>query len=186
LRAIRLYPIPGRRQEFEERRARAKRWLPSAKADSTEERSMQLNALADAGASLSERAPFVQALKAAQAEDGSWSVLPGIPGEAYATGEALYALQISGSVPTKDPTYQKGVRWLLRNQLADGSWFMATRAVPVQPHTFESGFPHGWHQFASTGASSWATMALLLTLPDKPPAKSSGLIGFNGGSAGRR
>jgi hypothetical protein len=186
LRAIRLYAIPGRREEFEERRARAKRWLLSAEADSTEERSMQLNALADAGASLSERAPFVKALKAAQAEDGSWSVVPGIPGEAYATGEALYALHVSGKVPTKDTTYQKGVRWLLRNQLTDGSWFMPTRAVPVQPHTFESGFPHGWHQFASTGASSWATMALLLTLPDKPPAKSSGLIGFNGTSAGGR
>ena len=166
LRAIRLYEIPGRRDEFTERRARAKRWLLSAKADSTEERSMQLNALADAGASLAERAPFVRALKAAQAEDGSWSVVPSIPGEAYATGEALYALHVSGTVPTNDPTYQKGVRWLLRNQLGDGSWFMPTRAVPVQPHTFESGFPHGWHQFASTGASSWATMALLLTLPD--------------------
>jgi len=34
---------------------RAKRWLLSAKAFSTEERSMQLNALADAGASRSER-----------------------------------------------------------------------------------------------------------------------------------
>jgi len=124
-------------------------------------------ATSDAGASLSERAPFVTALKAAQADDGSWSVLPDIPGEAYATGEALYALHVSGSVPTNDPTYQKGVRWLLRNQLTDGSWFMPTRAVPVQPHTFESGFPHGWHQFASTGASSWAAMALLLTLPDK-------------------
>ena len=166
LRAIRLYPIPGRREEFEERFARAKRWLLSAQAGSTEERSMQLNALADAGASSSERAPFVNALKASQTQDGSWSVVPGTPGEAYATGEALYALHASGGVPTTDPTYQKGVQWLLRNQLADGSWFMPTRAVPVQPHTFESGFPHGWHQFASTGASSWATMALLFTLPD--------------------
>ena len=179
LRAIRLYSIPGRREEFEERLTRAKRWLLSAKADSTEERSMQLNALADAGASPSERAPFVKALKAAQTEDGSWSVLPGNPGEAYATGEALCALHVSGEVPTIDPTYQKGVHWLLRNQLTDGSWFMPTRAVPVQPHTFESGFPHGWHQFASTGASSWATMALLFTLPDRPPAKDSGPVGFN-------
>jgi hypothetical protein len=32
---------------------------------------------------------------------------------------------------------------------------------------FESGFPHSWHQFASAGASSWATMALLFTLPDR-------------------
>ena len=167
LRAIRLYPIPGRRAEFDERFARAKRWLLAAKAHSSEEHAMQLNGLADAGASPSERAPFVSALKAAQAEDGSWSVLPGIPGEAYATGEILYALHVSGNVPTTDPVYQKGIRWLLRNQLADGSWFMPARAVPVQPHTFESGFPHGWHQFASAGASSWATMALLFTLPDR-------------------
>lgn len=186
LRAIRLYPIPGRREEFEARLARARRWLLSAKADTTEERSMQLNALADAGASLSERAPFVEALKAAQTRDGSWSMVPGTPGEAYATGEALYALHLSGEVPTRDPVYQKGVDWLLRNQLADGSWFMPTRAVPVQPHTFESGFPHGWHQFASTGASSWATMALLFTLPDKLPAKGSAQPGGNGRSAASR
>ena len=134
---------------------------------------MQLNALADAGASQSERAPFVKSLKAAQNQDGSWSQLAGARPDAYATGEALYALYVSGGVPANDPVYQKGVRWLLRNQLADGSWFAPTRAVPVQPHTFESGFPHGWHQFASTGASSWATMALLLTLPDKPPAEGA-------------
>jgi len=73
----------------------------------------------------------------------------------------------------KDPVYDKGVQWLLRNQLADGSWFMPTRAVPVQPHTFESGFPHGWHQFASDGASSWAAMALLFTLPDVAAPKPS-------------
>jgi ankyrin repeat protein len=173
LRAIKLYPIPGRRGEFQDRVERAKRWLLSAKASSQEERSMQLNALADAGTSAPERAPFVRALKAAQNPNGSWSLLPGMPGEAYATGEALYALHVSGEVPTTDAVYQRGVQWLLRNQLADGSWFMPTRAVPVQPHTFESGFPHGWHQFASDGASSWAAMALLFTLPDSPrPAAS--------------
>ena len=171
LRAMRLYPIPGRRDEIKERFARAKRWLLSATAFSGEERSMQLNGLADAGASVAERAPFVKALKAAQNQDGSWSQLPGTPGEAYTTGETLYALSVSGSMPATDSVYQRGVQWLLQNQLADGSWLMPTRAVPVQPHTFESGFPHGWHQFASDGASSWAAMALLLTLPDRPPAK---------------
>jgi ankyrin repeat protein len=169
LRAIKLYPIPGRREEFENRVSNAKRWLLSAKAYSVEERAMQLNGLADAGASASERAPFVKALMAAQNSDGSWSQLPGIPGEAYATGEALYALHVSGDVPTKEPVYQKGVQWLLRNQLDDGSWFVPTLAVPVQPHTFESGFPHGWNQFASEAGSSWATIALLFTLPDKTP-----------------
>lgn len=168
LRAIRLYPIPGRREEFKDRLAQAKRWLLSAKAVSEEERAMQLNGLADADATAAERAPFVQSLKVTQSQDGSWSLLAGYPGEAYATGEALYALHISGGVPTTEPVYEKAVQWLLRNQLDDGSWFMPARAVPVQPHTFESGFPHGWHQFASDGASSWAAMALLFTLPDAP------------------
>ena len=168
LRAIRLYPIPGRRVEFEERFTRAKRWLIAAKASSAEERAMQLIGLADTGASASERAPFVRGLKAAQNQDGSWSQLTGFRGDAYATGETLYALNLSGNVSTDDPVYQKGVQWLLHNQLEDGSWFVPTRAVPVQPHTFESGFPHGWNQFVSDGASSWAAMALLLTLPDVP------------------
>jgi ankyrin repeat protein len=171
LRAIKLYPIPGRADEFVERVSRARKWLLSAKPYSNEERSMQLNALADAGASAAERAPFVKALKAAQNQDGSWSQLPGIRADAYATGEALYALHVSGGVPTNDATYQKGVQWLLKNQLADGSWFAPSRAVPVQPHTFES-FPHGWHQFISDAASSWATMALLFTLPDKVGGKN--------------
>jgi ankyrin repeat protein len=173
LRAIRLYAIPGRREEFEDRFARARRWLLTATASSQEERSMQLNGLADAGATASERAPFVKVLKAAQNQDGSWSQLPGIPGDAYATGEALYALHVSGTVPAKDPIYQRGVQWLLRHQLADGSWFVPTRAVPVQPHTFESGFPHGWNQFVSDGASSWAAMALLFTLPDAASATAA-------------
>jgi ankyrin repeat protein len=166
VRALRLYPIPGRREEFQERFARAKKWLLAGQAVSEEERSMQLLGLADAGATVSERAGFLKVLETTQNNDGSWSLLPGYPGEAYATGEALYALHMGGGLSTQDPVYAKGVEWLLHNQLSDGSWFMPTRAVPVQPHTFESGFPHGWHQFASDSASSWAAMALLFTLPD--------------------
>jgi hypothetical protein len=61
---------------------------------------------------------------------------PAIRAKRYATGQALYALHIGGEVSARDPIYEKGVEWLLRNQLSDGSWFMPTRAVPVQPHTF--------------------------------------------------
>jgi hypothetical protein len=173
LRSMRLYPLPGRRQEFEERFARAKKWLLTNPAVSQEEHVMQLNALASAGATAKERAPFVKSLKAMQNADGSWNPVPETCGNAYATGEALYALHVSGDVPTADPVYQKGIKWLLQNQLADGSWFVPTRATPVQPH-FNTGFPHGASQFSSDAGSSWASMALLYTLPDHAAAKGAG------------
>jgi hypothetical protein len=169
LESIRLYPLPGRREEFKERFARAKKWLLSHNAYSGEEHCMQLNALASAGATPQERAPYVKDLKALQNPDGSWSQTSQAPGEAYATGEALYALHVSGDVPVQDPVYQKGVQWLLRNQLADGSWFVPAKTTPVQPH-FDTGFPHGASQFSSAAGSNWATMALLFTMPDKVPA----------------
>ena len=167
LRAMRLYPIRGRSEEFTRRFARAKDWLLDAEPYSGEEQSMQINGLADAGATLEEIAPFVTQLKAAQNPDGSWSQLSGIRGDAYATGQALYALHTAADVPTDDPAYARGVAWLLRNQLADGSWFVPARTTPIQPY-FESGFPHGAHQWISDAGSSWASMALLFTLPDRP------------------
>ena len=178
LRAIQLYPLPGRRQEFAERFARAKQYLLTHKAYSGEEHCMQLNALATAGATPDERAPFVKELKASQNPDGSWSQVPQGLDDAYATGEALYALHVSGGVPTQDPVYQKGVQWLLRNQLADGSWFVPAKTTPVQPH-IDTGYPHGPNQFASAGGSNWATMALLFTLPDRTTAKPVASAGRN-------
>lgn len=165
LKAIQLYPLPGRKAEFAERFARAKKWLLTTKAISEEEKAMQLNALATVGATTVERAPFVKGFKSDQNPDGSWSQLPGMPGDAYATSEALYALHVSGGVPITDPVYQKGVQWLLSNQMADGTWFTVTRTPPGQPQ-FDTGFPHGRNQFISDAATSWASMVLLFTLPD--------------------
>jgi hypothetical protein len=55
--------------------------------------------------------------------------------------------------------YQQGVRFLLKTQREDGSWYVRTRAIPLQPY-FDSEFPHGRDQFISAAATNWATMAL--------------------------
>ncbi len=61
--------------------------------------------------------------------------------------------------------YQRGVRFLLRTQEADGSWFVNKRAIPLNNY-FDTGFPHGQSQYASFNATCWATMALLpATIP---------------------
>jgi hypothetical protein len=49
---------------------------------------------------------------------------------------------------------------LLSSQLEDGSWYVRTRAIAIQPY-FDSDFPHGADQFISAAASNWASMALL-------------------------
>lgn len=82
--------------------------------------------------------------------------------DAYATGEALYALNVGGNMPVSDPIYQKGLKYLLRMQAPDGSWHVKSRSIWVQPY-FESGFPYGHDQWISAAGTAWATMALSLT-----------------------
>ena len=82
--------------------------------------------------------------------------------DAYATGQALYALH-AANVNPGDRIYRKGTDYLLRTQLEDGTWLVQTRAFGFQPY-FETGFPHGRSQFISTVATSWAAIALTYTL----------------------
>jgi hypothetical protein len=98
-------------------------------------------------------------LIALQRTDGGWGQIPTLGSDAYATGQALTALAESGAVKPGDPAYEKGVRFLLGTQLEDGSWYIRSRAVPIQPY-FDSEFPHGTDQFISAAATNWATMAL--------------------------
>jgi len=76
--------------------------------------------------------------------------------------QALVALRMSGQMAASDPAYQRGIGFLLRTQLSDGSWLVRTRAFPFQPYK-ESGYPHGKDQWISAAGSSWAAMALSLS-----------------------
>jgi hypothetical protein len=51
--------------------------------------------------------------------------------------------------------------FLLRTQLADGSWYVRGRSLKFQPY-FESGFPHDEDQWISAHATGWAVIALML------------------------
>jgi len=65
------------------------------------------------------------------------------------------------------PAYINGLNYLLKSQHADGSWHVTSRSRPFQAY-YETGFPHGKDQFISTSAAAWATLAILLALPEKP------------------
>ena len=57
-----------------------------------------------------------------------------------------------------DDAYRRGLEFLLRTQVEDGTWLVETRSVPIQAY-FESGFPYGVHQWVSAAATGWATTA---------------------------
>jgi N-acyl-D-amino-acid deacylase len=78
--------------------------------------------------------------------------------DAYATGTALYVLLDTGSAAA-DEKIQRGIQYLLKTQLEDGSWHVKTRAKPVQVF-FDNGDPHGKDQFISIPATGWSIAAL--------------------------
>jgi len=159
VRAMQLYGKPSNDQIH-----RAAQWLRMTQPRSTEDRAMQLLGLHWAKANADWLKKPAQELLAEQRPDGGWSQLPGIETDAYATGQALVALRRSGMVAASDPAFQRGIDYLMRTQLSDGSWLVRSRTFPVQPYK-DSGFPHDKNQWISASGTSWAAMALSLSLP---------------------
>ncbi|HLW76618.1 MAG TPA: ankyrin repeat domain-containing protein [Bryobacteraceae bacterium] len=161
IRALSAYGAPGRAAEWKERIARGKSWLASSKPATAEDRNYQLLGLYWAGdKSLASAAKGILNF---QRPDGGWAQRTGLASDAYATGQSLYALAQSGAISPDDPDYQRGVKYLLSEQRADGSWHVASRSPKFQPY-FESGFPYHHDQWISSMATGWATAALAFAL----------------------
>ncbi|MCP4174459.1 MAG: hypothetical protein GY758_27225 [Fuerstiella sp.] len=96
--------------------------------------------------------------------DGGWAQTAQMECDAYATSTVLASLLKAGRLKPEHAAIRSGVRFLLDRQLDDGTWHVVTRADGFQPY-YETGFPHDEDQFISVAASSWATIALLRSLP---------------------
>jgi hypothetical protein len=163
IKALQHYSPPTEKRDTEKRLARAAAWLESARPVTTQERAFHLLGLKWAGGDEAVIKKSAHGLAKTQRDDGGWPQLPTMGSDAYATGEALYALHLAGKMKIKHDAYQKGVRYLLRTQAPDGSWHVKTRSFPVQPY-FESGFPYRHDQWISAAGTSWASMALSLAV----------------------
>jgi ankyrin repeat protein len=161
--AIRHYGRPEDEARNTKAIARAAAWLERSRPADTQDRAFRLLGLAWSDANAKSIAAAVGELSGSQRADGGWSQLPAMASDAYATGEALYALNAGGKVQPADAVYSKGVRYLLGTQAADGSWHVNTRSIWLQPY-FESGFPYGHDQWISAAGTAWATMALSVTV----------------------
>lgn len=92
-----------------------------------------------------------------QNADGGWSWRKGGASDAFATGQALYALDAA------DPAVPKARAFLVGAQGADGSW-----AVPPEPFTKPGATPAQLEKLEPIfryWGSAWATIGLLRSIP---------------------
>jgi len=161
IRALDVYAPPALRAETAGRLARARAYLTAASPQDTQDEAFTLMGLVWARAEPSQVAMQSSRVEKLQRADGGWGQTPSMPADAYATGQALFALRQAGA-PTGGGRYRHGTHYLLRTQREDGSWFVQTRGFGFQPYG-EFGFAHGASQFLSAAATSWAVMALTPT-----------------------
>jgi ankyrin repeat protein len=179
VRTMKAYLPDSMAKERDERVAKALDWLQKTPAVTNEDRAFRLLGLKWAGGSQSDIETATADLLRTQKADGGWaqfsSAFAGGPGfdraDAYATGESLYALYVGGGIKPDAQPYRRGVRYLLRTQDEDGSWFVNKRAVPAN-NWFDTGFPHGESQYISYSATCWSAMALMFAA-DKPSVASA-------------
>ncbi len=158
IRSLFTYAPPAMRLETKAHLDRALAFLRRATPETTQEEAFKLLGLIWSGVTGPEVSAQTKRLRQLQREDGGWGQLPTMAPDAYATGQALYALHAAG-IPATDPGYRRAARYLLRTQIEDGTWYVRSRAIAIQPY-FESGFPHGRDQFISAAATSWAVIGL--------------------------
>jgi len=163
MRALQLYAPKAERAAYDRAIRLAAAWLANAQSTNNEDRINRLLGLAWANLDKDATRKAMQELLARQRSDGGWSDLDSMESSAYESARSLYALQIAG-LPASDAAYRRAIQFLLKTQLEDGSWHVKTRALAIQPY-FDAGFPHGFDQWISAAATSWATYALAQSAP---------------------
>jgi len=164
IHAIKHYGWRGREEEFAASIEQARGWLRNVAPETNEEMAFQLLGLLWAGESTEKLTHRAKPLLQQQRKDGGWAQLPTLESDAYATGQALYALAQLGKEFVNDQTWRRALRFLLESQEDDGTWHVARRAFPFQP-TMNSGFPHHRDSWISAAATSWAALALTQVVP---------------------
>ncbi|MEP7363216.1 MAG: ankyrin repeat domain-containing protein [Acidobacteriota bacterium] len=161
VKVLQHYSWPARKAEFAARIAKARAYLETAKPTTTYETAELLLGLKWTGSP--KAAVIARQLASMQDSSGGWSQKTNMMADAYATGLSLYALRESGMAVTDRP-YEKGVSFLVKTQLDDGSWYVASRAAKFQPY-FQSGFPHDHDQWLSMIATAYAVRAMAPAIP---------------------
>jgi hypothetical protein len=159
IRALKSYTPSGLRAEYAGRIRRAVEYLETAAEDDPQGLSFRILGLTWAGTNSPLRQRLAAELKKHQFDGGGWAQQPEMSPDAYATGQALWALSEGLDAGAADPAFARGAAWLRSNQRADGSWHVKSRGNNFQPYR-ETGFPHGHDQWISSAATGFAVLGL--------------------------
>jgi squalene-hopene/tetraprenyl-beta-curcumene cyclase len=112
-------------------RDRGVRWLAETRTDDDPQSiATRLVLWRRLGRPAEEWEPLVRRIRERQNADGGWSQAKEMASDAWATGQALYALAHAGIQPD-DPVIARAHAFLIETQRDDGSWPMTSR--PVKP-----------------------------------------------------
>ncbi len=136
-------------------RDKAVRWLVETKTDDDPQSiALRLVLWNRLDRPAKEAQPLVKRINERQNKDGGWSQTKDMASDAWATGQALYALAHAG-VKSDEPVIQRAQAFLIKTQRADGSWPMTSRPAKPGGEGAKSLVP-------ITGAgSAWAVLGLV-------------------------
>jgi squalene-hopene/tetraprenyl-beta-curcumene cyclase len=151
---------PDMGEEGKTARERGLEWLRNARRDEElQAAALRLILWRRLGLPAREWEPLVKKLRGAQNSDGGFSQVPKAKSDAYATGQALYALAEAGVTPA-DEAVRKAQSFLAKTQREDGSWPMVSRAI------MRDGKPPKNLEPITHAGSAWAVMGLVRSSPD--------------------
>lgn len=134
---------------------RALQWLSTAKPDDELQPTvLRLILWRRLGRPEADWKPLERQLRDLQREDGGWGQTPLANSDAYATGQALYALAEAG-VAKDDAIVRRAQTFLQKSQREDGSWEMSSRAIMANGKVATKFEP------ITHTASAWAVMGLV-------------------------
>jgi hypothetical protein len=98
--------------------------------------------------------PLIRHIEKRQNADGGWSQAKDMSSDAWATGQALYALAQAGVKPG-EPAVARGHAFLIKTQRGDGSWPMTSRPIKPGDTGSKSLIP------ITCAGSAWAILGLV-------------------------
>jgi squalene-hopene/tetraprenyl-beta-curcumene cyclase len=144
------------------------KWLTETKTDDDPQSiALRLVLWIRLGRPVDEWEPLVRRIKDRQNADGGWSQENDMASDAWASGQALYALAHAG-ISSNQEAISRGQAFLVKAQRADGSWSMTSRPTAPRGKGSTSLIP------ITGGGSAWAVLGLVRSAGQAEPGASPG------------